>query len=357
MPRTLKHILEKAPIEVSAPCRIDVGGTLDLSSFYLPLGRYSPCTVNMAVNLRTRVRLLPYRDGRVRISSRGFKPAEFSLINAPMKHPLGLMFAVAAYFGYDGVQIRIESDSPPRSGLGGSSVAAVALIAAMASAQARTKMSRDRIALLAHAIEGSVAGVACGIQDQLAAAHGGVNVWYWQGGPRGIGFQRTALVSRRSGDRLGKKILLAYGGAPHASADVNRQWVAQFLSGKYRTHWREIIACTQGFADALRAGDWGRAVCWINRETAIRRKMTPEVLDPVGQRLVREAKRSGCGARFTGAGGGGCIWALGRDADVARLKARWASILDGVPTARLLNVEIDFEGIRHITDRRTEAEP
>ena len=66
MPKSLKQALEKGPIEASAPCRIDMGGTLDISTFYLPLRHFSPCTVNMALDLRTRVLLLPYTGGKVR---------------------------------------------------------------------------------------------------------------------------------------------------------------------------------------------------------------------------------------------------------------------------------------------------
>ena len=108
----ITEILESGPIEASAPCRIDMGGTLDISTFYLPLRRLLPCTLNMAIDMRTRVRLMPYLKGMVKISSRGFKSARFEIDRMPFDHPLGLMFAVAAYYSADGVHIKIESESP-----------------------------------------------------------------------------------------------------------------------------------------------------------------------------------------------------------------------------------------------------
>ena len=126
----LKKRLEDGHIEASAPCRIDMGGTLDIPTFYYPLHHLNPCTFNIALNLSTSVRLLPYNQGFIKISSRGFKDAEFPVHAAPFSHPMGLMFATAAYFNAGGVHVDIVSESPPRSGLGGSSVAAVALIAA-----------------------------------------------------------------------------------------------------------------------------------------------------------------------------------------------------------------------------------
>jgi D-glycero-alpha-D-manno-heptose-7-phosphate kinase len=104
-----------------------MGGTLDIDTFRFPLHHFSPCTFNIALNLRTRVCLLPYRAGMVKVSSKGFKAAEYPFDQAPFDHPLGLIFAIAAYFRAEGVHIVIESSSPPRSALGGSSAAAVAL--------------------------------------------------------------------------------------------------------------------------------------------------------------------------------------------------------------------------------------
>ena len=103
MSQILRNILKNDPVEASAPCRIDMGGTLDISTFYFPLRHYQPCTVNIALNLRTHVTLLPYTRGKVKISSRGFKNAEYPLDKVPMAHPLGLMFAVVD------ILVRMES--------------------------------------------------------------------------------------------------------------------------------------------------------------------------------------------------------------------------------------------------------
>ena len=133
MSKTLRDIIDQEPVIVSAPCRVDMGGTLDIDTFRFPLRHFSPCTFNIALNLRTRVCLLPYRTGIVKVSSKGFKAAAYPFDGIPFDHPLGLMFIIAAYFRADGVHIVIESSSPPRSALGGSSAAAVGLVAAEVS--------------------------------------------------------------------------------------------------------------------------------------------------------------------------------------------------------------------------------
>jgi D-glycero-alpha-D-manno-heptose-7-phosphate kinase len=344
----LKKILENEHIEASAPCRIDMGGTLDISTFYYPLRHLNPCTVNMAVDLRTRVCLQPYKKGFVKVSSKGFKPARFPIDKAPFDHPLGLMFAVAAYFRADGVHIDIESESPPRSALGGSSAAAVALTAALlkVSKFATPKaFSRQAIAWLAHAIEAGVAGVPCGFQDQLAAVYGGVNLWLWLGNYRQPFFKRRVIIKKRYSSDLQKQLLLAYCGVPHESKNINSQWVQQFLSGKYRGLWAEIIVCTQKFAEALMEHNIKDACAWMSKETAIRRRMTPMVLDETGTALVESAAENRCGARFTGAGGGGCLWALGEAEDIDKLKKTWEIILSTRAEACLLDTKIDTQGL------------
>lgn len=345
----LKKILESNKIEASAPCRIDMGGTLDIPTFYYPLGHLNPCTFNIALGLRTRVRLLPYTKGLIKISSRGFKDAEFPADAAPFDHPLGLMFATAAYFKAQGIHIDIESGSPPRSALGGSSAAAVALVAAFLTLFERgssdNNFSRRLIALLAYKLEETVAGVPCGSQDQLAAAYGGVHVWYWQDRPGHSHYKRKVAVKKETHKELERRLLLAYCGKPHVSKDINGRWVQQFLAAKNRDRWREIIDQTHRFTAALADHNYRQAAEYMNRETAIRRELTPDVLDNVGEKLVETALQNGCGARFTGAGGGGCIWALGEIENIDRLRPLWEESLSTRKEAGLLDVEIDTKGV------------
>ncbi|ACN15904.1 putative galactokinase [Desulforapulum autotrophicum HRM2] len=336
--------LEQQEVRASVPCRIDFGGTLDLATFYLPLNQYNPSTVNLALDLRTSVTLSPWRQGRIRISSRGFDSAEFEADAAPFNHPMGLMFACAAFFNAQGVHIQINSASPPRSALGGSSAAAVAIIAAFHRVLGRS-IDPGSIAMAAHCLESSVAGVPCGSQDQLAAAFGGVNQWSWRFVQDGSLFVKKALVPMGGEGALDPHLLVAYCGNPHESRDINRRWVDGFLAGRHRKVWKQIARLTEAFAAALVAGDYALAGQLMNQETRLRLEMTPDVLDPTGMKLFERAETNACGARFTGAGGGGCIWALGGKNHIADLKADWLSILAHDPEAGLLKTKIDPIGI------------
>jgi len=345
---SIQSILEREPVEASAPCRIDMGGTLDLSTFYFPLHHLGPCTFNIALDLRTRVRIMPFEKGRLKISSIGFETLVVNSDEAPFHHPLGLMLAVASYFQADGVHIDIQSQSPPRSALGGSSVAAVALIWAFSKAltQIGKALPAPRaVAMLAQAIEQSVAGVPCGMQDQLAAVFGGVNGWYWKADPSSLPFEQVTVVSPSDCPVFSRHLMVAYCGVPHVSKDINGTWVRQFAAGQGRGVWRRIIDCSRQFISAIADGDYEEAQSLMNQETDLRRQLTPEVLDDMGVALVTAARNHHCGARFTGAGGGGCIWALGRPRQIEQLRPAWTRLLGQRPAAGILETQVDTQGL------------
>jgi D-glycero-alpha-D-manno-heptose-7-phosphate kinase len=142
--------------------------------------------------------------------------------------------------------------------------------------------------------------------------------------------------------------LLAYCGAPHVSLNANNQWVRQFMAGKNRGKWEEIAMLTRHFIAALSRMDIPSACAAMNRETRIRTGLTPDVLDDAGKALAKAAGKHSCGARFAGAGGGGCVWALGEENAIADLKGAWEKILAGYENAALLDASLDFKGLcRH----------
>ncbi|MGM0453176.1 MAG: galactokinase [Thermodesulfobacteriota bacterium] len=348
MDQDLRQMLETRSFTASAPCRIDLGGTLDISSIYYPLLYLAPATFNAAIDMRTRVFLHAHTPGMIKISSRGFESAEFALDDASFDHPMGLMFAIAAYFRIDGIHIQIESASPPKSALGGSSAAAVSLVAAYSKLLEKTgqrPVTFDQIPLLAHAIEESIAGVPCGLQDHLAAVYGGVNAWYWKGRAGPALYARQTLLEPYDAGFFNDRMVVAYCGVPHESKDVNGIWIRRFIDGTHRRPWIDIANITAEYIDAFARGDLPSAVSAMNRETDIRRELTPQVLDDTGEKFVAAARQHNCGARFTGAGGGGCIWAFGDVDAMAAVKAAWQKIADAHEQAAVLEVGVDMKGL------------
>ena len=347
---SVRQLLTQSPVTVSAPCRVDAGGTWDIKALALPLQAVVPVTVNMALTLRTSVTLLPHETGRVKIFSRGFSHTEtFSADRLPFDSPFGLFFAAVSYFGFHGLEVKIESQSPVKSALGGSSTALVALVGALqelAALLGGQRLSRKEILHLAYHLEDGVSGGNCGIQDQAAAVYGGVHLWKWHFGKSMGPLTRTSLLDQRGREALSNHILVAYSGKSHVSARTNNQWVNDFLSGKTRSGWIEANGVVHSFAQAIKAGDWDRAAFFLREEMALRREITPEALDVVTEKMVGAAEGIGCGARFAGAGAGGSVWALGKKANMDVLRKKWQALLTPIKAAQILDAGIDPEGVR-----------
>ena len=348
--RSLKEFLEENPIRSSAPCRIDSGGTWDIKALALPLEGTKPTTVNLALNLRTFVTLLPYKPGWVKISSENFHAQEaYPLDLVPFSSQFGLMFAVASFFRFHGLEIEVKSDSPVKAGLGGSSSAAVAAIKAFSHVNAllyEKELGKGDILHLAFHLEDAVNTGMCGLQDQGAAVFGGVNKWVWNYSRKARPFERESIFDARGQREVSRRILVAYSGSTHLSAKINRLWIEEFLKGNTRSSWIELNSIVARFAQRLQERQWKAGAEEIRSEVSIRKEITPQAFTPIITRLIQESEEMGCGARFAGAGGGGTVWAIGELDDIQGLREKWAAILKGTKKGRILECTVDPVGVR-----------
>jgi D-glycero-alpha-D-manno-heptose-7-phosphate kinase len=308
-----------------------------------------PATLNIALSLRTRVELLPFEGGMVKVSSEGFPDAEAQEFKTlPFDSTFGLFYAAISYFGFHGLEVRIASDSPSKAALGGSSTALVALIKALsklAVLAGKPPMPQKDILHLAYHLEDSTSSGKCGIQDQAAAVFGGVNLWRWQFGDRRVPYERTPLLDRKGQRDLSEHLLVAFSGKSHVSARINQGWLEGFLSGKTRAGWVEANRIVRRLAQALAERKWDRAAGFLREEMAVRRDITPDALIPVMHTLIRQAEQAGCGARFAGAGAGGSVWALGGKKRIQELKTIWRSALAPIRGAGILDCAVDPRGV------------
>ena len=347
--RSLRRVLADNPLEASAPCRIDSGGTWDIKSLSLPLEGIFPTTVNVALNLRTSATLFPYEDGWVRISSEGFRGKTFPKDRFPFASAFGLFLAAISHFGFHGLEVRIKSQSPVKSALGGSSTALVALIQALAKASVALggrRRSRKEILHLAYHLEDGISGGNCGMQDQAAAVYGGVHQWKWHYSHPTAPFEKTPLLDRKGQTELSRRLLVAHSGKRHVSLPTNQQWIRDFHSGRTRAGWIQANKIVQGLAWAIQEKDWHGAAKLMMQETKLRMKITPGAFIPLTKELANQAEREGCGARFAGAGAGGAVWAIGKIKNIQQLKEKWEKTLAPVRDARLLCCNVDPVGVK-----------
>ncbi len=347
---SVKEILECHPVSASAPCRIDSGGTWDIKALALPMSWVEPVTVNVALNLRTEVTLTPFTEGLVKVSSEGFScEEEYPLEGVRFDSSFGVFFAAVAHFDLHGLDVRIRAASPVKAALGGSSTALVALIKALSKltcSLGRRALSREEILHLGYHLEDAVSPGKCGIQDQAAAVYGGVHQWTWHYEKKNRLFRREPLLDRGGQRELSERILLAYSGKSHISGRINQAWIKDFLSGKTRAGWIKANDIVKRLAKAVREKAWEESARLLREETALRRRLTPAAFIPITERLVNQAEEAGCGARFTGAGAGGSVWALGERQKIETLREVWQTTLGPVKGAGILDCEVESTGVR-----------
>ena len=349
MPEDLSAHLREVEILSSAPSRIDVGGTWDLKCFALPYAHTAPSTTNIALSMRTGICIRSYREGWVRILDDQHHE-EFPIDHVNLNSHFGLLYAIVAHFALGGIEIEITYGCPPRSGVGGSGTLSVALAGALARAREFVgggNLSREAIVELVYNIEDGLRYSYTGLQDQCAATFGGVNRWHWTYGEIHGKFRRQEVLPQENYEALNNRLLVAYIGKAHDSNDVNSKQVADFLAGHHREKWFRINQISAEFATALKQEDWQNAGELLNEETQIRCSIVPSRITLVGEKLQAACKEAQVGFATAGSGNGGCVWALARNAEqVPELSAQWQTILESIPTAHILPVNVDPQGLK-----------
>lgn len=341
-------LLRKHRIRTSAPCRIDVGGTWDLKAFALPYEHIKPTTVNFAIALRTEVELHPFENGLLRVRDE-HTDETFPYDKMPFDTHFGLVFAILSHFQLHGLELKLVFDAPPKSGLGGSGTLAVGVIAALDKGRNMLGLDRSlvksQIVHIAHDIEDGLRFSYTGLQDQCAAVYGGVNKWKWRY-THWTKFQRFPLMCGDSSNELSSRLVLAYTGKSHASADVNSKQVASFLSGKTRKEWFRINDIAKEFAEVIVNLDWKRMAELVQEENDIRVSLVPQRITPIGEDLQAIARQVGGGFGIAGAGNGGCVFAICPEPEQAeKLRCQWQEALSVIPDGKVLDVEIDNLGV------------
>jgi len=162
-------------VRAAAPLRISfVGGGTDFPHYF---ERHGGAVLSATIDHFVRVTVEPREDRQIRVRSLDLGHlVEYGLDEGPeYDGVMDLAKAAIDRIGVPGgVQVDIESEAPPGSGLGGSSALVTAVVAALAMLQDRP-MTRTELAQMSYAIERDDLGISGGWQDQYAAAFGGFN--------------------------------------------------------------------------------------------------------------------------------------------------------------------------------------
>ena len=297
-------------IKVESPTRIDLsGGTLDC----WPLFNFvkSACTINLAIDIKTKVSLLPNADSTdasitVDIKNLNFKKKyssreEFLKSQDP---EVRILWPHVNYWGCpSGFSLTTESESPVGGGLGGSSSLTVSLLKAFGEWLGH-KMDVHAQVRLASNMEAHLLHTPTGIQDYYPALEYGLNAIH-------LNVEGPALESLPFDiDYFSDRILLVYTGHSHHSGINNWQVLKNAVEKDRQTLMclQEIADISQEMLKVCRTQNWSAMPDLFEQEFKARIMLEKTFSSPEILRLKEIAASYGVpSVKICGAGGGGCV--------------------------------------------------
>jgi D-glycero-alpha-D-manno-heptose-7-phosphate kinase len=240
-----------------------------------------------------------------------------------------------------GLDLVLSTDAPPGSGLGSSSALVVAMLAAVGAAAGRA-WSPAELAARAYQVERIDLKIEGGMQDQYAAAFGGLNFIEFHGDD-GVEV-RPLRVAPAAVEALESSLLLAWSGQGRTDGGILRRQVDGVLGGSATSlaALDAIKALAESMRDALQAGDLATFAEGLHQGWQQKRRLASGIATPRLDELYEVGRAAGAaGGKVLGAGGGGFLVFCGPPAQ----RDRVARALDaaGAPCSP---VELDPEGVR-----------
>ena len=238
-----------------------------------------------------------------------------------------------------GVELLSHSQLPSGSGLGASGALDVALVAAVARTRGEW-YDRAELAELGFHLEHVELKQLGGRQDQYAAALGGFHQLSFDGS--GV-VPRSLAISPEQARDLTAHLVLVYTGESHFSSATHQRVWAGYHEGR-----PEIIEALHSIKDIARrlvvpfeTGDWREVARLVDEHWVQQQRLDATTSTPATQTIERAARAAGAwGIKATGAGAGGCLFALcppDRRAEVAGAITRAGGTV--------MEVGFDFEGV------------
>jgi D-glycero-alpha-D-manno-heptose-7-phosphate kinase len=288
-------VITRTPFRVSF-----FGGGTDFPAWYLKNGGAVLATsIDKYCYLTVRY-LPPFFEHRYRVVySKNETCKEISEIQHPPVR------AILQEMKFDrGLEIHHDGDLPARSGMGSSSSFAVGLLHALRALRGEAP-TRHELALGAIRIEQEILREAVGSQDQILAAHGGLNLVRFQPGGE-IAVEPVAIPAKRV-QALNDHLLLFFTGVSRTSSQIVAGYIGQLASKEqhllaYRQMVDEALAILTSERPLREFGELLHEAWQLKR--SIGQGVTNDEIDGA----YDAARKAGAwGGKLLGAGGGGFL--------------------------------------------------
>jgi D-glycero-alpha-D-manno-heptose-7-phosphate kinase len=299
---------DRTPIDAVAPLRISfVGGGTDLPHWY---EEHGGAVLSATIDHSVRVRLVPREDREITVRSLDLgHMVAYHLDQGPAYDGvMDLPKAAIARMGITtGVDLRIESDAPPGSGLGGSSALVTAVVAALAMLTDR-RLSAHEVARLSHRIEREDLGISGGWQDQYAAAFGGFNFLEFSRADVSVS---TVRASEQTLAALSQQLLLCYTGSVRRNVGLIDRQIRLHREGREETilGMKRLQEMAFAMRHAVERGDVEALGSLLDEAFLAKKQMNPYITEHTQiEQMLGTARTAGAiGGKICGAGGGGYL--------------------------------------------------
>ncbi len=235
--------------------------------------------------------------------------------------------------------LEVGSRVPPGASMGTSASLCVALLAALDALRAANGIDVPEAdaaiaayARRAHQVETVRLELQSGVQDQWAAAAGGIGLIEIDGYPAA---RRTELqVAEDTREALQRQLVVVLLERGHKSSAVHGQVSSALaVAGPRDPRLEALRACARDGARTLEAGDLLAYGAVMVRNTEAQGALQPAIVSDEARAVMTVAREAGAlGWKINGAGGPGgslAVLATDRDAFIERLAADcpWASVL------------------------------
>ena len=219
-----------------------------------------------------------------------------------------------------GLTLTTRSEAPAGSGLGSSGALDVALVAALTRAR-QDKVSDRELAEYGWQVEVGEAGNVSGKQDQYAAALGGFHRLSFRDPDVGV---EPVTLDPAFATALERQLVLCYTGTSRVSGNTISRVMSAYERGDRAItgalHAMKDLA--EAMADALRAADLAKVGALLAANWKRQQALDPAMQTTDMARLEqRMADARVLGGKAAGAGAGGCMFFLARNASTEAVAA------------------------------------
>lgn len=232
-------------------------------------------------------------------------------LSADRQRDRPLVEAAVRRAGVSGVDVALYNDFPVGAGLGGSSAAGVALVAALSRCNGE-ELRPFELAERSRATEVEELGVAGGRQDHYASAYGGaLGLRFYENGTD----VRQIPLTREARNELARRCIVVYTGESRISGDT-----ITAVTGAYERRDAKVLFALNrmkelavSMANALERCEIDELASLVGEHWAHQRSLHPAIPTPRIDAIIERARRAGAlGAKALGASGGGCVLVIAR---------------------------------------------